>query len=57
MTIEEAREWLKGERSMSNTFHYIESVDHVLCAQADAAMTQQAYWMVKAHDDGLEAGQ
>jgi len=48
MTYEEAVEWLKGKRSMCNTIF-----DNSECAKTDAFMTQQAYWIVKAHKEGL----
>lgn len=54
MTYEEAIEWLKGNRTMGN---------NVTCdplstwlgriAEADAAMLQQAYWVVRAHKEKL----
>lgn len=54
MTPDEAREWIKGNRSMCNS---IGSSDldkwQVLIAQADAAMIEQAYWVLKAHKEGL----
>ena len=54
MNHEEAREWLKGTRSMTNL---IPADPHetwqVRIAQADAAMIQQAYWVVRAHKEGL----
>ena len=52
MDKREAIEWLNGNRSMCNI---IPSDDfgtwEVRIAQADAARTQQAYWIVKAHDE------
>jgi hypothetical protein len=54
MHYEEAIAWLKGQRSMTNI---IPSNPHetwvMRIAQADAAMTQQAYYVVKAHNDKL----
>ena len=54
MNIEEANAWLKGERSTTN---YIPQDPfetwNVRIAQADAACTQQAYWIAKAHAEGL----
>ena len=49
MNYEEAIEWLNGNRSMTNTIPRdpFETWE-VRIAQADAAMTQQAYWIVKA---------
>ena len=54
MKYKEALSWLKGERSMTNIVpsQPIETWQ-VRIAEADAAMTQQAYWIVKAHVDGL----
>lgn len=54
MTIEEAIAWLRGERSLANS---IPAEPHetwlVRIAEADAAMTQQAYWIAKAHTENL----
>jgi hypothetical protein len=54
MNIEEAKEWLRGNRSMCNS---ISSADfetwQVRIAQADAAMMEQAYWVLKADKEGL----
>ena len=56
MNYEEAIAWLNGERSMCNTFVQsgcaMDSAN-LLIAQADAAMVQQAYWVVKAHKEGM----
>ena len=52
----EANAWLKGERSMRNLFvhnEYLEGDANVLTAQADAAMTQQAYWIARAKSEKL----
>ena len=60
MDYEEAKTWLMGERSMCNTiFTTCDSTENanVLTAQGDAAMTQQAYWVVKAHSEGLMNGE
>jgi hypothetical protein len=50
VNIREAEDWLEGNRSMCNV---IPSSDfetwQVRVAQADAAMVQQAYYIVKAH--------
>lgn len=53
MDYEEAQGWLRGERS---TVNWID--DPVSVAQADAALTQQAYWVARAHRERLigEAG-
>lgn len=56
MNIKEAKEWLRGDRSMANFFRSLEvplQEREAYLAVADAAMTQQAYWMVKAEQDGL----
>ena len=52
--LEEAFEWLSGERSMTNIIprEPFESWS-IRIAEADAAMVQQAYWIVKAHREGL----
>ncbi len=54
MTIEEAKEWLRGERSMCNIIPQ-EPFDtwQVRIAQADAAMAEQAYWVLRAYKEGL----
>jgi hypothetical protein len=50
MNYQEAVEWLNGDRSMCNVIPVTNDGQwHVIVAQADAAMTQQAYWIVKAH--------
>lgn len=46
--LEECEAWLRGERS---TVNWIEG--NVNVAQADAAYTQQAYYVVKAFAEGL----
>ena len=53
MDYKEAVEWLKGNRSMTNIIPQGSSFDtwSVRVAQADAAMVQQAYWIVKAHKE------
>ncbi len=54
MDYEEAIEWLNGKRSMTNTVPQEPwETWEVRIAQADAAMVQQAYWIVKAHKEGL----
>ncbi len=54
MHYDEAIAWLRGERSMTNIIPQ-DPFDswQVRVAEADAAMTQQAYWIVKAHKEGL----
>lgn len=51
-TDSEARAWLRGKRSMTNTIP-IEPFEtwHVRCAQADAAMCAKAYWILRAAQD------
>ena len=52
MDIKEATEWLDGERSMINRMsHDPAETWQVRLAQTDAAMTQQAYWIAKAHNE------
>jgi len=54
MTYEEAMGWLKGERSTTNMVpQHPRETWLVRIAQADAAMVQEAYWVAKAHDEGL----
>ena len=54
MDYEEAIEWLEGKRSVTNIIPQDPfETWQVRIAQADAAMTQQAYWVVKAHKEGL----
>ena len=49
MNYEEALEWLQGKRSMTNSVpQYPIETWQGRIAEADAAMTQQAYWIVKA---------
>ena len=54
MDYEEAVAWLAGARSMCNTIQQ-EPLDTwlVRIAQADAAMMQQAYYVAKAHKEGI----
>jgi len=54
MNKEEAIAWLTGERSMTNTIPQ-DPFDtwQVRSAQADAAMCEQAYWILMAYNDGL----
>lgn len=58
MSPSEAVAWLNGERSMTNT---IPQEPHetweVRIAEADAAMTQQAYWIARAHSEGILLGE
>ena len=52
MNYEEAIAWLNGERSMTSLISQdpLETWE-VRIAQADLAMIQQAYWVVKAHQE------
>ena len=54
MNDNEAREWLSGNRSMCNS---LSSGDpdmwQVRTVQADAAMMEQAYWVLRAYKEGL----
>ena len=54
MTYQEAVEWLTGNRSTTNIIPQDPfETWQVRIAQADAAMIQQAYYIVKAHKEGL----
>ena len=57
MDLDEAREWLSGNRSLRN---FIPSDPQgawqAIVAEADAAMIQQAYWIARAHKEGLVEG-
>ena len=59
MTHKEAQEWLAGRRSWTNNIPQ-EPIETwmVRIEQADAAAVQRAYWIAKAHKEGLvqEAG-
>ena len=50
MNYEEAVEWLEDKRSMTNIIPQ-EPLEtwQVRIAQADAAMVEQAYWVIRAH--------
>ena len=54
MNYNEAVEWLLGNRSMTNIIQQ-EPFEtwQVRIAEADAASTQQAYWVVKAYKEKL----
>ena len=55
MSIEEAREWLAGNRTMTNLIpHDPRETWLVRIAQADAAMTEQAYWIDRAYRERKE---
>ncbi len=54
MSYEEALEWLRGERS---TINYTQAPtpeeSRINAAKQDASMTEQAYWIVRAHKEEL----
>lgn len=56
MTVKEAREWILGKRTWWND-HANQSPtrgeDSVNCAKHDAASIEQAYWVLRAHSEGL----
>lgn len=56
MDLKEAIDWLDGNRSMTNIVPSdpIETCV-VRISQADAAMTEQAYWIAKAHKENLNS--
>ena len=54
MTNEEAIAWLKGDRSMINSVHSEHRETWSLRkSKEDSVMIQQAYWIAKAHKEGL----
>lgn len=61
MSYDEAIEWLEGIRSSWNTHcanvytdgQLDQSLASVRCANEDAAKTEQAYWTVRAYNEGL----
>lgn len=54
MKYDEAIAWLLGERSMMNeTLTDPVETRLLRVAQADAAMTQQAYWIARARHEGV----
>ena len=54
MNYDEALAWLRGERSMTNNIPSDDLETFALrVAQADAACTLQAYFIVKAHKEGF----
>lgn len=56
MSYEEACAWLRGERSMTNIIQSDPDNNRswiVATAQADAAMTEQAYWIARAHCESV----
>ena len=58
MEYEEALAWLRGERSTINIIQSNADTNGpwiVQTAQADAAMTEQAYWIVRAYRENILA--
>ena len=53
MSNEEALAWLRGERSSVNWMQGKQDVRSVAAARYDAAATEQAYWIVRAHHEQL----
>ena len=55
MKPDEARSWINGEFSMTNSIASDPNRESwlVRIEQADAAKIQQAYWALMAHHDGL----
>jgi len=54
MTIKEAKQWLEGNRSMTNIVpQHPRETWLVRIAEADAWMIQQAYWIIRASKEGL----
>ena len=56
MDLKEAKAWMRGERSTVN--HHLDQASNrgealVNCAREDAALTEQAYWVLRAHREGL----
>ena len=58
MDYTEALAWLNGERSLTNVVPQEPwETWTVRIAEGDAAMIQQAYWIAKAHAEGLSGYQ
>jgi poly-gamma-glutamate capsule biosynthesis protein CapA/YwtB (metallophosphatase superfamily) len=54
MGFEEAMDWLKGLNSTINYAYGTNPGDaQERAMRQDAAMTEQAYWIVRAHKEGL----
>lgn len=54
MNTKEAIEWLTGKRSYNNILSsHDPDLWQVRTAQIDAAMMEQAYWVLKANKEGL----
>lgn len=56
MNVEEAKAWIRGDRSTWNQ-HANQAPNQgenfANCARDDAAMIEQAYWVLRAHREGL----
>lgn len=54
MSKDEAIAWLTGQRSVTNMMHSEpRETLPIRIAEADAAMMQQAYYVLKAYSEGL----
>ena len=54
MSYDEALAWLRGERSTINMTHAENPAQEwEIAHRQDAAATEQAYWVVRAHKEGL----
>jgi hypothetical protein len=56
MKIDEAKEWFEGKRDMGNLIPHglpDDGISTVRCEQANAAKLEQAYWVLRAHKEGL----
>lgn len=54
MTYKEAADWLKGNRTTINTVPQDPFETWIVrIAEADAHYMEQAYWVVRAHKEGL----
>ena len=54
MDKDEAIEWLEGKRSMANLIPSDQFDSwQVRIALVDAAKAEQAYWVLRAHKDGV----
>lgn len=56
MNIEEAEEWIRGERSWWNQHANVapnQGENFVNCERQDTASTERAYWILRAYKEGL----
>ena len=56
MTKAEAIEWFEDKRDMGNLIPYTpedDGIARVRIEQANAAKLEQAYWVLRAHKEGL----